>query len=198
LYRFPLSGHSHRVELFLSLLHLPVELIEVDLAAGQQKSPDFLRLNIFGQVPVIQDGEYTIADSNAILIYLAKRYGAQWMPEDPVSAAAVQRWLSVAAGELAFGPAAARMIEVFRAPFNASEVLARAEVLFKIMDVELQDKLFLAGDTPTIADIANYSYTALAPEGKISLQPYLNIRAWLNRMEGLPGFIPMQTAKIAG
>lgn len=176
---------------------MPVELIDIDLVTRQQKQQDFLRLNVFGQVPVIQDGEYTIADSNAILVYLAKRYGAQWLPEDPAGAAAVQRWLSVAAGELAFGPAAARKIEIFKAPLNADEAVARAATLFKIMDSELQNKAFLTGEVATIADIANYSYTARAPEGRVSLEPYPNIRAWLKRIEDLPGFIPMQKTEIA-
>src|SRR6266446_5273835 len=81
LYRHVLSGHSHRVELFLSLLGLPYEMIDVDLAAKAHKAPEFLAMNPFGQVPVIQDGEITLADSNAILVYLAARYADErWLP----------------------------------------------------------------------------------------------------------------------
>jgi len=92
LYRHPLSGHAHRAELFLSLLGLDVELIEVDLLAGEQKQQPFLQKNIFGQVPVLQDGETTIADSNAILIYLASQYDQEniWLPKEPAKAAAVK------------------------------------------------------------------------------------------------------------
>ena len=192
LYRYPLSGHSHRVELFLSLLDLPTELIDVDLAAGAQKAPAFLELNPFGQVPVIQDGEVTLADSNAILVYLASKYADEhWLPREPARAAAVQRWLSVAAGLVAFGPAAARLITVFQAPFNAEEVIARAHGLFAVMEKELQKTSFLVGEAPTIADIANYSYIAHAPEGNVSLTPYPHLRSWLARIEGLPRFVPM-------
>ena len=96
LYNFPKSGHAHRIELMLSLLALPTELVFVDLAAGAHKQPEFLALNPFGQVPVIDDNGTVIADSNAILVYLAKKYdNGAWLPEDPVAAAAVQRWLSV-------------------------------------------------------------------------------------------------------
>lgn len=197
LYRYPLSGHSHRVELFLSLLGLPVELIEVDLAAGAQKAPAFLEMNPFGQVPVIQDGELTVADSNAILVYLASQYAdEQWLPREPASAAAVQRWLSVAAGLVAFGPAAARLITLFNAPFNAKEVISRANELFAVMEEELKKSAFLVGNTPTIADIANYTYIAHAAEGNISLMPYPHLRNWLARIEGLPGFIPMAKSAI--
>jgi glutathione S-transferase len=194
LYRYALSGHSHRVELFLSLLGLPVELINVNLAAGEQKTPAFLQMNAFGQVPVIQDGDVTLADANAILVYLSSRYAANaqdWLPGDPVRAAAVQRWLSVAAGPLMFGPALARMIAVFKRPLNPEEAIERAKQLFTVMDATLQSSDFLTGPTPTIADIANYSYTAHAPEGGISLEPYPHLRRWLAWIEALPGFVPM-------
>jgi glutathione S-transferase len=198
LYCYPLSGHSHRVELFLSLLGLPVELIDVDLVAGAQKASAFLEMNPFGQVPVIQDGEVTVADSNAILVYLASKYaGEEWLPRNPVGAAEVQSWLSVAAGLVAFGPAAARLITVFKAPFNAAEVIARANGLFAVMDKALEKSAFLAGETPTLADIANYTYIALAPEGNISLTPYPCLRSWLARIEALPHFVPM-TRSAAG
>ncbi|MDM3885635.1 glutathione S-transferase [Pseudomonas sp. BCRC 81390] len=192
LYNFPKSGHAHRIELMLSLLNLPTELVFVDLAKGAHKQPDFLALNPFGQVPVIDDNGTVIADSNAILVYLAKKYdNGTWLPEEPAAAARVQRWLSVAAGPLAFGPAAARLVTVFGASFNTDEVIARAHTLLKVIDAELAKAPFLAADTPTIADIANYSYIAHAPEGNVSLEPYANVRNWLVRIEALPGFVPM-------
>ncbi|MDP2028908.1 MAG: glutathione S-transferase [Thiobacillus sp.] len=197
LHRFFLSGHSHRVELFLSLLKLPYERVDVDLAAGAHKRPAFLAMNPFGQVPVMQDGEFTLADSNAILVYLATQYDSgRWLPRDPVGAAAVQRWLSVAAGPVAFGPATARLATVFKAPVNAEEAIARANDLFVVMDAELRTSSFLTGNTPTIADIANYTYIAHAPEGNVSLDPYPHIRNWLQRIEALPGFVPMATSRV--
>ncbi|MBI6922596.1 MULTISPECIES: glutathione S-transferase family protein [Pseudomonas] len=192
LYNFPKSGHAHRIELMLSLLNLPTELVFVDLAKGAHKQPDFLALNPFGQVPVIDDNGTVIADSNAILVYLAKKYdNGTWLPEEPAAAARVQRWLSVAAGPLAFGPAAARLVTVFGAAFNTDEVITRAHTLLKVIDAELSKSPFLAGNTATIADIANYSYIAHAPEGNVSLEPYANVRSWLARIESLPGFVPM-------
>lgn len=193
LYRAALSGHCHRVELFLSLLGLPMTLVEVDLRHGEQKTAAHLAMHPFGQVPVIQDGETSVWDSNAILVYLATRYGGgQWLPSEPVAAAAVQAWLSVAAGPLAFGPAAARLVALFKAPFDMDEVSRRAHALLAVMDKALGRSPFLAGERPTLADIANYSYVAHAPEGRISLQPYPRVRAWLERIEALPGFVPMQ------
>jgi glutathione S-transferase len=195
LYRFALSGHSHRVELFLSLLNLRVTLIDVDLRRGEQKSPVHLARHPFGQVPVLQDGGTTLWDSNAILVYLALRYGGEhWLPRDPAGAAAVQGWLSVAAGPLAFGPAAARLVELFKAPFDRDEVTRRGRALLTVMDDHLGRTRFLAGDSPTIADVANYSYIAHAPEGRMSLDEYGHVRAWLARIETLPGFVAMERA----
>lgn len=192
LYRFPLSGNCHRVELFLSILGLPVELVNVDLTAGAQKKPEFLRLNIFGQVPVIQDGSVTLADSNAILVYLAGKYDTgRWLPTDPVQAAEVQRWLTVAAGLVAYGPAAARLVKLFNAPLNLDEAKDRAYRLFTVMEQVLQQSPFLTGAQPTLADIANYSYIAHAAEGDLSLEAYPRIRAWLAQIEALPGFVAM-------
>ncbi|ROZ79600.1 glutathione S-transferase family protein [Ramlibacter sp. WS9] len=197
LHRMALSGHCHRIELFLSLLGLPYELVEIDLAAGAHKSPEFLRMNPFGQVPVIQDGDVTLADSNAILVYLQGRYApGQWLPSDPLAAAQVQRWLSVAAGPLAFGAAAARVIQLFRRPDDPAAAIARANALLKVMDAELATRAFLTSDQPTIADIANYSYIAHAPEGNVSLEPYPHVRAWLQRIEALPRFVPMMKSAV--
>jgi glutathione S-transferase len=193
LYIHSLSGHCHRARLFLSLIGVPHELIEVDLAKGAHKAPDFLKLNRLGQVPVLDDNGTIISDSNAILVYLAKKYGkADWLPEDAVNAAAVQRWLSVAAGQIAYGPAAARLVTVFGAKFDAAEVIGRAHVILKVIESELTGRDWIAADHPTIADVALYSYIARAPEGNVDLAGYPQVRAWLKRIEGLPGFVAFQ------
>lgn len=197
LYRMSLSGHCHRVELFLSLLGLPHEYVEVDLAGGQHKQPAFLAKNPFGQIPVIEDGDVTLADSNAILVYLEGRYApGQWLPCEPLAAAQVQRWLSVAAGPLAFGPAAARVIQLFKRPDDPGPAIARAQQLFAVMERQLQSRPYLAGGKPTLADVANYSYVARAPEGNVSLQPYPAIRAWLERIEAWPRFVPLARSPV--
>jgi len=194
LHRFALSGHCHRAELMLSLLGLPYEPVDVDLRAGEQKSQDFLRRNPLGLVPVIEDGSACIADSNAILVYLATRYdtSGRWYPREAAEAARVQQWLSLAAGPLAFGAAAARVIKVFGAPLDWPRAAKIAEDLFAHLEHHLERREFLANEHPTIADVAMYSYTAHAPEGDISLAPYPAIRGWLARIEALPGFVAMR------
>jgi glutathione S-transferase len=190
LYHVALSGHAHRAHLFLSLIGEKFELIEVDLANGEHKKPAFLALNAFGQVPVLVDGDIVVQDSNAILVYLAKKFGkTDWLPEDPIGAAKVERWLSVAAGQLAYGPAAARLNTIFGANFNADEVIGRAHDLLKVMEQELSKADWIAAERATIADVALYSYIARAPEGNVDLSAYPQVRAWLARIEQLPRFV---------
>ncbi len=195
-YRHALSGHAHRIELFLSLAGIPGRLIDVDLAAGEHKGEAFLKLNPFGQVPVITDGDVTLADSNAILVYLATKYAPGWLPSDPVGAAEVHRFLSMASGEIAYGPAAARLITVFGAALDAERAKSVAEWAFERLEAHLDGRDWLVGRAPTIADVAIYSYTAHAPEGNVSLQPYPRLRGLLARIEALDGFTPMQSTKV--
>ena len=198
LYRHPLSGHSHRAELMISLLGLDAKIIDVDLMAGAHKSDDFLQKNAFGQVPVLEDGELTIADSNAILIYLANQYDSegQWNPKDPAQAAEVQRFLSVAAGPVANGPASARLVNVFGAGLDHQRAKDIASGLFNVLEQRLSEHNWLVGDHATIADVANYAYIAHAPEGDISLVEYPAISSWLERIESLPGFVPMVSTPV--
>jgi glutathione S-transferase len=150
-----LSGHGHRVKLFLTLLDLPFTINELNMAAGDNRKPAHLALNPLGEVPVIEDGDVVLSDSNAILVYLARKYGdPSWLPQDPLGAAAVQRWLSLAAGKIAYGPCAARLVTVFGAPHHLETAQKIAVKLFDVLDAELRDKPFAIGDTPTIADIA--------------------------------------------
>jgi len=197
LYHHPLSGHSHRAHLFLSLLGVKHDLIELDLMKAAHKSPEFLKLNRFGQVPALVDGDTVVADSNAILVYLARKLNrTDWLPQTPAGEAAIQRWLSVAAGEIAYGPAAARLITVFGAARNAQEVITRAHGILEIIDRELDGHEFIVETHPTIADVALYSYIARAPEGNVDLSGYPNVNAWLRRIEALPGFVEFKKTPV--
>ena len=198
LYRNPKSGHCHRVELMLALLGLPYETIDLDMANGAHKAPDYLKISPFGLVPAIDDNDYTLADSNAILVYLVETYAkeAHWLPKDAKGAAEVQRWLTVAADNIYSGSCAARLVKVFNAPIDHSAAVKKAHDLFKVMDAHLAGRDWLATDTITIADVAGYSYIAHAPEGGVDLAPYPNIGAWLGRIENQPGFVGMARSPI--
>lgn len=197
LYDFPLSGHAHRVRLMLSLLQLDYERVHVDLAAGEQKHPDFLALNPFGVVPVLVDGDLVLRESTAILTYLARRYGNEWLPADPAGQAEVQAWLATANKEIATGPGAARLVTVFGADLDHAALVDRSHALLALVDAHLGGRDWLAVDRPTIADIAAYSYIAHAPEGHVELEAYGNIRRWLDNVEQLQGFVAMPKTDVA-
>jgi glutathione S-transferase len=196
LYGTELSGHTHRVELLLRMLELPFRYIAAPAAV--RSTPEFRRLNPLGQIPVLEDGSLTLADSNAILVYLAKRYapGSHWLPEEPVAAARVQRWLSIAAGEVMYGPAAARMVTQWNFPGDLARAKKIAAALLQFMNGHLKDRLFLAAEHATIADLACYSYVAHAPEGGVAIADYEHVLAWLRRVEDLPHFKPIPPSPI--
>jgi glutathione S-transferase len=191
LYGTALSGHVHRVVLLLRMLDLQYRF--VDAPAGVRATPEFRALNPLGQIPVLQDEDLVLADSNAILVYLARLHdaGGTWLPTDPRAEAQVQRFLSLAAGEVAYGPAAARAITLWGYPGDADHARAIAARLLRFLDDHLSTRRFLATDVATIADLACYSYVAHAPEGRIALDPYPAVRAWIARIEALPGFIAL-------
>lgn len=192
LYRMAISGHCHRVELMLRLLGLPYETVEVDLLRGEHRTPAFLALNLLGQVPVLEDGELVLADSNAILVYLVRRYApdSAWWPTEPLAAARLQRWFSLAAGLLDTGPATARFSALIgRAITPHSQ--AQGQRLFALMEAELLLGPWLLGAQFSLADISLYSYSSQAHLGGIDMAPYPRLRAWLARVEALPGFLPM-------
>lgn len=198
LHNFDRSGHSHRVRLMLSLLGLEYDCHDVDLAAGEHKSDAFLAMNPFGHVPVLEDDGVAIYDSTAILVYLSRKYDPsnQWFPKDPLASAHVQQWLSAASGEIAFGPAAARLVKVFGAGLDQEKAIQDAHAFFVPLDKILSQQNYLVGTQATIADIAAYTYISHAPEGDVSLAPYPFIREWLLRIESLPGFVGMTRTKV--
>lgn len=192
LYHFALSGHAHRAALFFSLAGVPHEIVPVDLAAGEHKKPEFLALNAFGEVPVLDDDGIIISDSLAILVYVARKIGpSHWLPADLAQEAEVQRWLSVAAGKIAYGACAARLVTVFDAPFRPDEVIGRAHATLAVIEKTLENRPWIAGTPlPSIADVALYSYIERAPEGNVDISGYPRILVWLRKVESLPGFIP--------
>lgn len=199
LYSFPLSGHSHRAELALSLMGLEFENRVVDLGTGEHKSDWFLELNPEGKVPVLLDGEDVIYESTAILAYLAAKYDAdnKWIPASAAGKALVERFFAQASGPLASGPARARLIQLFGANFDEEESITNAHAYLAGLEANLDGRDFLVGDAITFADVALYSYVARAPEGFVSLEPYPNIRGWLARIETQEGFVEIPHTEVS-
>lgn len=193
LYGHEMSGNSYKVRLLLELLHQEYEWIKVDLMQAEHKSPEYLALNPFGQVPFLIDGEVKLADAQAILVYLARKYGGdQWLPTETLALAQVVRWLSTTAGEVRQGPENARLHYLFGATsINIERAHEKAAYILKQLEQHLSTHQWLEFDRPTIADIAVFPYVALAADGKIDLDPYPNVLQWIGRVKQLPGFITM-------
>lgn len=193
LYGHDMSGNSYKVRLFLELLGLDYEWIKVDLMKGAHKQPDYLALNPFGQVPLLIDGDTTLADAQAILVYLARQYGGEkWLPLEALPLAQVVRWLSTTAGEVRQGPENARLYHLFGAnSINIERAHQKADHILTQLDQHLSTHTWLEFERPTIADVAVFPYVALARDGKVDLDKYPNVLAWIERVKQLPGFVPM-------
>ena len=185
-----LSGNCYKVRLFAALAGIPLDICSVDLAAGEHKSPPFLALNPWAQVPLLVDGDVVLRDSHAILVYLASRHGAQgWWPGDAASQGRIVQWLSASAGEIQSGPASARLVEKFGYDLNKPDALRRSASILRLLDEHLARNDWLELDRPTIADFAVFPYVAWAPEGSVGLEPYPAVRAWMARIKSLPRFL---------
>lgn len=193
LYDMELSGNCYKVRLFLSLIGQRAELHSVDILGGEHRGKAYLAINPRGLLPALEDDGQTLIDSQAILVYLARRYAEEsWYPLDPLSQGRIASWLSFAAHELYDGPNKARLRKKFGVPIDVATVNAASLRALSLMDVHLSKHTWLAeGDAPSIADIAAYPYVALAGEGDLDLSPYLHLRAWFERLRELPGYIGM-------
>jgi glutathione S-transferase len=192
LYEFALSGNCHKIRLMLSLLGLDYRSVIVNGSERQQKSVDFLSMNPFGQVPVLTDDDVIVRDSQAILVYLARKYGnEQWLPNEAAALAEVAAWLSTAANEVSMGPNRLRLHYKFGRAINSEESRQTAINLLNILQGQLEKYEWLATDHLTIADIAIYPYIALAPEGRLDLESYPAVTGWVSRIQALPGYVGM-------
>lgn len=192
LYDVTLSGNCHKARLMLSLLGLEHELVPVNLKEGEHKSPTYLKLNPLGQVPVLVDGNVVIRDAQAILVYLAQRYGSEdWLPRAAEPMAKVVQWLSTAANDIQNGIAALRLHYLFNTVIDLEQTQHKADQILLLFNQHLQEWQWLECDRPTIADVACFPYIALAADAKIALDAYSNVVAWVNRVKQLPGYVGM-------
>lgn len=192
LYGFPISGNTHRVRLLLSMLGLAYEEVTIDIPGGEHKSAKFLAINPLGQVPVLMDGDVVLRDSHSIMIYLARRYGGErFLPATPADLGRVLQWMFFSANELQNGPHMARLHHLLGVPMDIEAVTQQAKNSLALFEKHLTNLEWLEFGFPTLADLACFPQIALAPEAKISLEPYPNIRNWIERVKALPGYVSM-------
>ena len=192
LHNLEVSGNCYKVRLLCALLNVPVELVPVDFPGGAHKKSPLIELNPFGQLPILEDGDVVVRNSQTILIYVARKWGGEaWLPTDAISLARVAQWLMVAENEIARGPGDARLHDKFGYKLDVAQARDNAKRILSIFETHLARNDWLALGRPTIADIACMPYIALGHEGGVPLDPYPAVAAWVSRVKKLPGFIGM-------
>jgi glutathione S-transferase len=193
LYDSTVSGNCYKVRLLFAHLGIDYERHELDVV-DRSNRPDLLgSLNPALRVPtlVLDDGR-SLAESDAIIFYFAE--GTEYLPDDRFERAQVLQWLFFEQYSHEPYIAVARMRTMFGIEVSEAEREARArggEAALAAMERHLTDRPFLVADRYTIADIALYAYTHVAPEGGFELEPYPAIGAWLRRVATQPGHVPI-------
>ncbi|WP_111429289.1 glutathione S-transferase [Rhodobacteraceae bacterium DSL-40] len=192
LYDLDLSGNCYKIRLFLSLIGQECEIVPVDFLGGAHRQPPLSAMNPFLEIPILVDGELILRDSQAILVYLARKYGGEgWLPTEPGALAQVMEWLMAAENEIARGPNDARLHVKFGVPLDHELALVRTARILDLLEARLARRDWLALGRPTIADIACFPYVALGHEGHAPVGARAHVTDWINRIKALPNFIGM-------
>ena len=185
------SGNAYKVRILLELLRVPHEKVLLDFAQREHKTPEFLRMNPRGEVPVIEDDGVVLWDSGACLVYIARKYGGEpWLPIDAAELAEVMQWLALAASEIQFGLQYARrgLAQGRWTAGTLEQCHALGRIALNALEQRLARNDWLALGRPTIADVACFPYVETAPESGIALDAYPRITAWLACCKALPGW----------
>ena len=195
LYDYLSSGNGYKVRLLLTLLAIPFERVELDIVKAETRTPEFLEKNPNGRIPLLEteDGKL-LAESNAILFYLAE--GTSYMPNDPFARAQVMQWMFFE--QYSHEPNIATVrhwIMHLGVSTERREMLAQKQkqgyTALQVMEKQLQNHEFFVAEHYSIADIALYAYTHVAPQGGFELESFPAICAWLDRVSQQPGHIPI-------
>ena len=197
LYDYLPSGNGYKARLLLAFLGARYERCDVDIDKGETRTPEFLALNANGRIPLLQiaPGD-CLAESNAILCYLAQ--GTQYLPNDRRSNAAVMQWLFFEQYNHEPNIATVRywVTHKLLTAEREAQLIAKRKQGYAALDVmerELSQRPYFAGETFTIADIALYAYTHVAGEGGFDLAPYGAVGRWMARIAATPGYVAITT-----
>jgi glutathione S-transferase len=195
LYNVAYSGNSYKIRLLLAQLEIPCEFIEVDILKGESRTPDFLKINRNGRTPVLDDDGFILAESNAILAYLAR--GTKFLPEDRKKFGQVFQWMFFEQYSHEPFIATSRFWLQHKPDSTEKTALLASKrdggwAALKIMEDHLQKHDFFVGNY-SIADIALFAYTHVACEGGFPLNDFPKIRGWIERVKSLPKYLPMSS-----
>jgi glutathione S-transferase len=195
LYEMADSGNCYKVRLLLHQLDIPYRRHPTDILQGASRTAGFLRLNPNGKVPllVLPDSR-PLAESNAMLCFLAE--GSDLLPGDAYQRALALQWLFFE--QYSHEPFIATnrfWLYLLKDPHTHADRIAanqpRGMAALQVMDQHLAARTFFVNEAYSIADIALYAYTHVAPQGGYDLAPYPNVQRWLSRVAGQPRHIPI-------
>jgi glutathione S-transferase len=187
------TPNGHKASVTLEELGLAYQVRRVDLMAGEQKQPWFVAINPNGRIPAIVDhaaGDFAVFESGAILLYLAEQAGAL-LPSDARGRSVVMQWLMFQMGGV--GPMMGQANVFFRyapekIPYAIDRYQRETRRLFEVLDRRLAQVEYLAGDTYTIADIANACWVRTYPWSGVSIDGLEQLGRWLAAIEARPAF----------
>ncbi len=194
LYQHPISANARAAVMAALQLEVPVELVYVDLQGHEQLQPPFLRMNPNHRVPVLEDGDFYLWESRAIMQYLAdKTPGQSLYPHDPRARADVNRWLFWSGQH--FAPAISiffwqNVVKRMIGQGGPDPVeLQRGDVLFNefaaVLDAHLAERQWICGSSLTLADLSIGAAYACAAPGKAPVAWYANLQRWFGRVQTL-------------
>jgi glutathione S-transferase len=192
-YDASISGNTFKVRLLLAQLKIPHQVVRLDLAKGEARRPEFRKTNPFGRVPFLVEDGFSLAESNAILLYLAR--GSPLLPAEARAQALLHQWMFFEQNQLELSVGIPRFLRRFhietpQAVFDHYQ--PRAVAALKTMERHLSRRQWLAGEAYSVADIALFAYAHLAPEAGHPLEAYPALGAWLQRVRAQPGFFELE------
>jgi glutathione S-transferase len=196
LHSAPKSGNSYKVRLLIGLLGTRCEVIDYDTKGGETHAAGFLdNVNPDGKVPVLELEDRTmLPESGAVLYYLAE--DTPYLPEEKLDRAQVLRWMFFEQSSLLPNLSRPRLWRMRDVEMTAQKEIELEQLLEQgyralgVMERYLGDRDFFVGENPTIADVALYAYPRLCPEGGYDLEDFPVVRAWLERIATLQGYVP--------
>ena len=198
LHEYAPSGNCYKIRLAAALTGTAIERRSYDIMAGETRTPAFLaNVNANGRIPVLQLGDRFLPESNAATFYLAD--GTALVPSDPFERADMLRWMfweqynhepNIATVRFWMGWVGEDNLDDLQRALLPGKRAAGVAAL-KLMDEHLAGRDWFVGSAPSVADICLYAYTHVAEEGGFALEPYPAVQAWIARVEGLDGYIPI-------
>ncbi len=184
------TPNGWKASILLEELGVPYELHALSLSKGDQKQPEYLKINPNGRIPAIVDrdeGGFAVFESGAILIYLAEKYG-RFLPSDAKGRSEVIQWLMFQMGGI--GPMQGQANVFFRyapekIPYAIERYQTETKRLYRVLDTRLADREYLCGEY-SIADIANWSWVSIHDWAGVSVDDLPNLKAWIERIRARP------------